>query len=57
MRVTYRRKNVRETKRCPRPKTKPTRAHHVSKALNDWRLEELPINDFPALLDQNIVNQ
>ena len=27
------------------------------RALNEWRLEESPINDFPAPLDQKIVNQ
>ena len=26
-------------------------------ALNEWQLEESPINDFPAPLDQKIVNQ
>ena len=57
MRVVYRRKNARETKCRPCPETKPTRARHVSEALNDWRLEELPVNNFPVLLDQKIVNQ
>ena len=27
------------------------------RALNEWRLEESPINDFPTPLDQKIVNQ
>ena len=53
----YRRKNARETKQRPRPETKPTRARHVFEALNDWQLEESPINDFPAFLDQKIVSQ
>ena len=27
------------------------------RALNEWQLEESPINDFPTPLDQKIVNQ
>ena len=56
MRHIYRGKNVRKTKQRLCPEAELTRMHHVSEALNEWRLQESLINDLPTPLNQKIVS-
>ena len=53
--VIYRKKNARKARRWSRNEANES-APRVQ-ALNDWRLEESFINDFPAPLNQKIVNR
>ena len=57
MHYIYKRKNAWKTKRRFRLEAEPMRTLNMSEALNEWWLEETPINDLPAPLNQKIVSQ